>query len=200
MLSAVLTFTLRKKGRGRAEIHKDTKGIGQVKVEMDIGRGRKFLIAGCSVMLVFLFTISSTMANKEKMETNSTQSDQENPLDAEFHKAMKESGTSTASMIQILNEYAGKWKTEMETSYEKLKEAVSPFTDALENNQTLWEEYADSQNQLIYKIAEQAYGGESSYLGLLYADLEYQKYRERVEELHELFESAQTYIELTGGG
>ena len=43
-------------------------------------------------MLVFLFTISSTMANKEKMETNSTQSDQENPLDAEFHKAMKESG------------------------------------------------------------------------------------------------------------
>ena len=72
------------------------------------------MIAGCSVMLVFLFTISSTMANKEKMETNSTQSDQENPLDAEFHKAMKESGTSTASMIQILNEYAGKWKTEME--------------------------------------------------------------------------------------
>ena len=54
--------------------------------------------------------------------------------------------------------------------------------------------------KLIYKIAEQAYGGESSYLGLLYADLEYQKYRERVEELHELFESAQAYIELTGGG
>lgn len=115
--------------------------------------------------------------------------DDERPmLDVQYEKEMKDSGGVTSEMIEITIKYAGLWKQEMEKYYDLLYDILdNEGKVCLENSQEAWEEYSNSNNELVFHVEEQRFGG-GSYLNILEADLLCQKYRMRASELRELYE------------
>lgn len=108
-------------------------------------------------------------------------------LDMQYKNEMLNSGGVTSQMIEILIKYAGLWKQEMERYYNLLYDTLDDAgKSSLENSQKAWEEYSVKNNELIFYMEEQKFEG-GSYLGVLDAELLYQKYRSRASELKEMY-------------
>lgn len=115
-------------------------------------------------------------------------------LEQAFRNDIEKNGTTTEAMIEITSRYTEIWETEMNKCLEYLEKYID--SDELRNSQTLWEEYIDDHNQLILGINQKVYEG-GTYLNLLQADLEYQKYKCRVEALSGLCNTIIGFNELT---
>lgn len=110
-------------------------------------------------------------------------------LDVEYENEMKDSSGVTSEIIEITMKYAEVWKQEMEKYHDLLYDMLDDDgKSCLENSQEAWEEYSNSNKELVFHVEEQRFGG-GSYLNILAADLLCQKYRMRALEMRELYES-----------
>ena len=109
-------------------------------------------------------------------------------LDRQYNEDMEKTNGITSEMIKVISDYSILWKSKMEQSYQMLMERFDENGKTmLENEQGIWNAYSQQNTQLKLYCNASGYDGGGTYLTVLEAELEYQRYRDRALELMDLY-------------
>lgn len=110
------------------------------------------------------------------------------PIDIELDKEMKKWSGNTSEGVEIICSNGDKWKKEMEKYYNLLyNELDDNKRKWLDSSHKKWEIYSEDNEELERQIYDQRYHG-GSIMHIFYADIYYNKYRERALYLMEKYE------------
>lgn len=110
-----------------------------------------------------------------------------NPIDRDFDDAIK--NIRNSSRYEITEDFAQKWKSEMNANLEKLGEKLSPeHKELLDKAQKDWEDYVKSELKLAYAYADilEISGDDALEHN---AKCYYNAYRDRAIQLYEYIQS-----------
>lgn len=110
-------------------------------------------------------------------------------LDKKFNEEIDKTDGVTSEMVDVLLKYSALWKEDMNQYYDLLMEEMDEEGKAmLSDSQAAWEVYSQKNHQLTLHCNSMMYEGGGSYLEVLEAELNHEKYRERAVELKDLYE------------
>ena len=125
--------------------------------------------------------------NSPDNETNG-KDEKKYPIDIEFDKEMKKWSGNTSEGVEIIYSNGDKWKKEMEKYYNLLyNELDENKRKWLDSSQKKWEIYSKDNEELERQIYDQKHHG-GTIMHIFYADIYYNKYRERALYLMEKYE------------